>query len=280
MDVTAQAAIKPVIPVKTKPVTINGVTIDREAIGREVQHHPAGKPGEAWAAAARALAIRELLLQEALRLRLTPTPLTDADGRREMDEEALVRCLVEQEVKTPTPDIAACRRYYDQNLGRFRSSDLYEVAHILIGVTAGSSSARLEARQQCEALIARLLQQPEQFAELALLHSMCPSRTVGGNLGQIGPGQTVPEFESAVASLPIGKVHALPVESRYGFHVVRVERHEAGKQLPFDMVHERIASYLGEHVRRTAIRQYISLLAGRASITGVDLAASESPLVQ
>ena len=78
MDVTSRAALKPVISVKTKSVVVNGVEITREAIGQEVQNHPAGKPGEAWAAAARALAIRELLLQEARRLDLQ----AGADQRR------------------------------------------------------------------------------------------------------------------------------------------------------------------------------------------------------
>jgi peptidyl-prolyl cis-trans isomerase C len=45
-------------------------------------------------------------------------------------------------------------------------------------------------------------------------------------------------------------------------------------------VRERIAEWLSEKVRRTAIAQYLSLLAGRAAIEGVDIAASPSPLVQ
>jgi peptidyl-prolyl cis-trans isomerase C len=49
-------------------VRINGVTIPRDLIAREVQHHPSRTPVEAWKAAARALAVRELLLQEARRL--------------------------------------------------------------------------------------------------------------------------------------------------------------------------------------------------------------------
>ena len=55
-----------------KPVTVsvNGVSIAREAIVREMQHHPADKPIAAWQQAARALVIRELLLQEARRIEL------------------------------------------------------------------------------------------------------------------------------------------------------------------------------------------------------------------
>ncbi len=69
MDITAAAAIKPVVGVRPKAVTVNGVEIPLAAIARETQHHPAGNPSEAWTAAARALAIRELLLQEAAQAR-------------------------------------------------------------------------------------------------------------------------------------------------------------------------------------------------------------------
>ncbi len=280
MDVTSQAALKPVVSVKTKSVVINGVEITREAIGQEVQNHPAGKPGEAWAAAARALAIRELLLQQARRLALQPVPMVDDEGRRETDEEALVRAVVEQEVMTPAPDEIACRRYYDQNLRRFRSADLYEVSHILLAGAPRDEAARVAAREQAQALIAIIAGAPDKFEAMAKLHSACPSRELGGNLGQIGPGQTVPEFERALASIPVSDVRCAAVESRYGCHVVRVNRHEEGRQLPFELVASRIAEYLAEHVRRSAIRQYISMLAGHAQITGVDLAASTSPLMQ
>jgi len=280
MDVTAAAAIKPAIPTRNEPVTVNGVEISRAAIAQETQNHPAGKPSEAWMAAGRALAVRELLLQEARRLGLQPSPLTDDEGRRETDDEALVRAVIAREISTPAPDEDTCRRYYTRNLRRFRSADLFEVSHILLAAAPADQPARSQARQQAQALIEILDNAPAQFAAQAKLHSACPSREVGGNLGQIGPGQTTAEFERALPAMPIGAVHCSPVESRYGFHVVRVNRRQEGRQLPFELVHRRIADYLGEHVRRTAIRQYLSLLAGRAVITGIDLAGSATPLVQ
>lgn len=277
---TSACAIKPAITARPKTVTVNGVEIARDAIARETQNHPATKPIEAWLAAARALVVRELLLQEARRLAIAIEPISDEDGRRETDEEALVRAVVEHEVVTPQTDEETCRRYWGQNLRRFRSDDLYEVSHILVPSPTTAKAERLLALCQAEALIESLVRSPELFAGLARQHSACPSREVGGNLGQIGPGQTVPEFERALPAMPVGSVHQKPVESRYGFHVVFVSHRHEGRQLPFDLVHERIADYLAERVRRTAIRQYISLLAGRAVITGIELAASPTPLLQ
>ena len=280
MDLKPACAIKPVIAIKPKSVTVNGVEIPRAEIARETQNHPARKPTEAWLSAARALAIRELLLQEARALTMQPSPLTDDEGRRETDDEALVRAVIEREVDTPQPDEATCRRYYMQNLRRFRSAELSEVSHILIAADPRDAAAREAAKCRADALIGLLAEAPEQFASLARAQSDCPSREVDGNLGQIGPGQTVPEFEQALSAIPANAVHAQTIASRYGYHIVRVSRREEGRQLPFEMVQQKIASYLVEHVRRTAIRQYISVLAGRAVITGIDLAGTTTPLVQ
>src|SRR4051812_30658355 len=171
-----------------KAVSVNGVPIPHDEISREAQNHPAPTPIAAWTAAARALAVRELLLQEARRKGLEPQPLSDGEGRTETDEEASIRALVEREVSTPAPDEAICRRYYEQNLRRFRSADLYEAEHILIAAHPGDRTAYAAARAQAEVLTTALRDTPERFAELALAYSACPSKEVGGNLGQLSPG--------------------------------------------------------------------------------------------
>lgn len=272
--------VKPVIATKPKAVSVNGVVISRAAISRETQNHPASKPVEAWLAAARALVVRELLLQEARLLAITPVPAQDGEGRRETDEEAMMRALVAQEVRTPEADDATCRRYFDTNRSRFRSTDLYEVRHILLPVASVDPSARAAAVRRADAIIAELQRDPSAFGAIAAEVSACPSGKAGGSLGQIGPGQTIPEFEAALASMPEGEIAPTPVVSRYGVHVVWLDRHIQGRELLFEMVRDRIASWLDEKVRRTAIRQYIGILAGRAEISGIDLSANASPLVQ
>lgn len=263
---------------RPKPVSVNGVAIPRAEIARETQHHPASKPIEAWQAAARALVVRELLLQEARRLRIVAQPIADAEGRRETDEEALVRQLVEQEVSTPEPDEATCRRIYEQKRASFRSSDLYAVRHVLIAASPGDRQARVAARARADAIMVALKTVPTSFADLAAQHSDCPSKTNGGSLGQISRGQTVPEFEAALAEAPVGELIEQPVETRYGFHIVRLEQRIDGKQIPFEVAREGIADWLAERSRHIAIRQYITLLASRAEITGIELRANASAL--
>jgi peptidyl-prolyl cis-trans isomerase C len=95
----------------------------------------------------------------------------------------------------------------------------------------------------------------------------------GGSLGQIGKGQTVPEFERQLFNLPEGLASA-PIESRYGMHIVLIAHREEGQQLPFDMAHARIRDYLNEKVRRKAIAQYIEALINDARIEGFSFEVS------
>lgn len=281
-DVTSRAgcAVKPRNLPRPKEISVNGVVIDRNAISRETQNHPASKPIEAWLAAARALVVRELLLQEARRLGLEALPAEDDEGRRETDEEALIRTLVEREVATPTANEDECRRFYEQHPRKFRSADIYEVRHILCGADPKDHEGRSAARTRAEAAIRALSGAPGEFAALAAELSACPSASAGGNLGQISKGQTVPEFEAAVERMQPGEISANPIETRYGFHVVKLDRRIDGVVVPFELVRERIAGWMEEKVRRSALRQYVATLAGAAVISGIDLDASSSPLVQ
>ncbi|MFZ0623190.1 MAG: peptidylprolyl isomerase [Pseudolabrys sp.] len=261
-----------------KPITVsvNGISIARDVIQREMQHHPAAKPIAAWQHAARALVIRELLLQRAKHLDLAPEPICDEAGRRETEDEALMRAVVDREVTVPEPDDETCRRYYERNRARFHSSDIYEVSHILFAAVPENHEDYAQARADAAAVLATLQESPECFAALAKAYSRCPSAEQGGNLGQITEGQTTPEFERALVSLSAGELCTEPVATRYGFHIIRLERKHGGRVLPYEAVSERIADYLRESVRRRADAQYVARLVSAAKIEGIEIAGADA----
>jgi peptidyl-prolyl cis-trans isomerase C len=261
---------------KPVAVSVNGVAIARDAIVREMQHHAASKPIAAWQQAARALVIRELLLQEARRLAIAAQPLSDGDGCRETDEEAIIRGLIDREVGVPEPDDDTCRRYYDRNRARFHSPDIFEASHILFAALASDRAAHAKAREDAATVLAELREHPGRFAELARAHSHCPSAAQGGNLGQITAGQTTPEFEQALTALAPGHLCEAPVATRYGFHVIRLDRKHAGRTLPYEVVAGRIADYLRASVRRRADAQYVARLVSAARIEGIELAGADA----
>jgi len=253
------------------PVTVNGVEISVRAINIESANYEQGTIRERQHQAAVALVIHELLRQRAVALDLL------AEGA-ELDDAVIDR-LLDEEVDTPQPDEAACRRYFEQNRSRFRGEDRARLRHILLPAHPEDLEERERVKQTAETLINQLKTDPAAFGELARQHSACPSREQDGDLGWIGRGQTVPELEDTVLSLAVGLAER-PVESRYGWHVVEVLERHAGEPQPFEAVHQDIAEYLAESVQRRAMSQYLRILAGEADISGVELEAAESPLMQ
>ena len=138
---------------------------------------------------------------------------------------------------------------------------------------------RQQLKEKAYLLIEQLVKQPKKFSKLAKTYSACPSNNTGGSLGQISKGQTVVEFEKALQTLPEG-LSPHPIESRYGFHIIRIDRRVEGKLLPFELARDRIHQYMFEQVQRRAISQYISLLLAEAEIEGFDINTPSSPLVQ
>jgi len=273
----AGCVVKPAIAVAPRRIAVNGAVISRAEIAREAQNHPAATPAAAMEEAARALVVRQLLLMEGRSLGLAAVPAIDGEGRRETEDEALIRVVLETQAPSPEPADDECRRYYEWNRERFRSAPLYEVSHILIAATPADSEARLAALKAARSLCARLAERPDLFSEFARSNSACPSASNGGNLGQIGPGQTVVEFERALAAIAPGPVHPEPVETRYGLHVVRIERKIEGMQIPFELAQPRISARLADKARQTALRRYLAQIACRADIEGIALPGLDTP---
>jgi peptidyl-prolyl cis-trans isomerase C len=218
-------------------------------------------------------AARELLRQRALALGILDLASADGTAIDEAIEEVLAR-----EVAVPSPTEDECRRYYDAHPQEFQSGDLVHARHILFQVTPAVRIPEIRAR--AEQTLNELLRKPERFAATAAEFSNCPSGQHGGNLGQISRGDMVPEFERALFRLgPTGLLPEL-VKTRYGFHIVAIDQRIPGAKLPFDMVSDDIAERLRATVEEKAMRQYISILAGRAHIEGVEIDAAISPLVQ
>lgn len=251
------------------PVWVGDKAISEKAIAAEMQYHAAENVQDAWHEAARSLVIRELLLEQADEHGI------DAD----LPEEDRVARVIDAALDVPQPDEDACRRFFESNPERFRTPTLLAVSHILLAAAPDDVQARTEQEETGQSLLETLKAQPSQFAAMARDCSVCESRHQGGSLGQISRGQTVDEFERVVWRLPEG-LHDHLVESRYGWHIVRVDKRMDGRALSFEHVKPRTRQYLLEQVTRRALRQYIQVLAAERGVEGVDLELPDSPLMQ
>ncbi|MCW5760077.1 MAG: peptidylprolyl isomerase, partial [Phenylobacterium sp.] len=254
-----------------RTLVVDGVEIPETLLAQEAQNHPGASAADARAAAGHALAIRSLLLHRALGLGLEATPRFDAAGREETHEEALIRELLDAEVDVAVPSEEECRRVYDAAPERFRTPALSEASHILIEPRGEGHEAVHAARDAASRLIAILAGGGRTFADLARDHSDCPSGATGGSLGQLGPGDLVPEVERVLAGLSPGGVAAEPVRSRFGWHVLRLDRRIDGRRLPFELVEDRIRLHLESRAWTAAATRYVSDLAAEARRQGVAL---------
>jgi peptidyl-prolyl cis-trans isomerase C len=258
-------------------ITVNGVEITNDAVNFESAFHEEGTIKERHFEAARALVVRELLLQRARDLGI---PGADAaNGESDAAADEAIDALMEREVEIPEADEAACRQFYEANPGSFTTDPYVEVRHILLAAPPDDLEQREANRDTAEELIRELQAQPHLFDDFAQRYSQCPSKEQGGALGVIQRGTAVPEFEDAVFRLPQGLAER-PVISRYGHHIVSIDVREEGELLAYEAVAERIADYLRERSRRRAIAQYIKLLASDADIEGIELDQADSPLLQ
>jgi peptidyl-prolyl cis-trans isomerase C len=192
-------------------------------------------------------------LQEGLRRRAVALGLC-AEGAGAEDTASAIEALLEREIRVPAPSDEECRRWYEANPRAFTEGERVAARHILFAVTPRTPLEPL--RRKAEETLLDLRTRPELFAARARDLSNCSSGAAGGDLGELGRGDCVPEFESALFGEAGCGVLPTLVRTRYGFHVVMVERRVEGRRLAFDAVHGRIAMRLRDTALRNALTQY------------------------
>lgn len=262
-------------PTHSRPITVNGQLIEQQDIAQEAQNHPmpGGKPGWAWQAAAQALVWRSLFLQQARQRNIEADPMELEPGMWETEEEALIRQLFELVIPAADIDEAQLRAHYEQHAEQYRGPSLYEAAHILFVAPPDDSIARTEALKKAQIARQQLAQQPNRFAQLAKEYSDCPSAAQGGLMGQISSGDVVPEFEAILRQLEVGEISA-PTQTRYGYHLVRLDERALGQPLPYESVRAHLQQAQEKKHWVEAGRAFMETLLQNSEIEGIDMAAT------
>lgn len=143
------------------------------------------------------------------------------------------------------PDEDQLRSFYDENIEDYRES---QAQHILV---QDEGLARRISTTLQEALAGRV---DALFRRLAARHSQDESNAQrAGKLGFFKPGDFVPEFEQAADVLEVKEVSD-PVQSQFGFHVIRVTDRRAR---PFEEVRDEIEQQLAGTIRDDAWQEYL-----------------------
>ncbi len=169
--------------------------------------------------------------------------------------------------------------YYDQHRDEYRVPEQVKVRHILIKIPLSTPGAKEDekavsaARAKAEDVL-KQLKAGGDFAKLAEKYSEDPgSAKNGGELGWIGRGRTVPEFEKAAFSLPKGQISDL-VKSSYGFHIIQVEDKQDAHLKTFAEVKNEIQEKVKQEKSQRATEVAANNLLSTARTDGLDKAAA------
>ena len=135
--------------------------------------------------------------------------------------------------------------YYKAHAAEYEQPTRYHVAHVLVRVPpVGGSEAENKAKAKVEDVIKRA-RAGEDFAKLAKEVSEDTSNAQqGGDLGFVGPGELVPQFEQAAFALKKGELAPAPVRTPFGYHAIKVIDVKEGGRTPFKEVEARIKAKL------------------------------------
>ncbi|MGL5749935.1 MAG: peptidylprolyl isomerase [Paraclostridium sp.] len=122
--------------------------------------------------------------------------------------------------------------FYEANKANFVKPETASAKHILV-----------ETEEVATDLLNKINANEMSFEDAAKAHSTCPSNEAGGDLGTFPRGQMVPEFEEAVFTMNNGEVRG-PVQTQFGYHLIKVEDRVEGGQSELEEVKEEISKSL------------------------------------
>lgn len=149
-------------------------------------------------------------------------------------------------VKVSDEDV---KKYYEDNIDRFKQGPTVNADHILV-----------ESEEKALEILAKIKSGEVSFADAAKEHSTCPSGQRGGNLGDFGRGQMVPEFDTAVFELEVGEMTKVPVKTQFGYHLIKLNSKSDESVMPYDEIAPQLSEMVLNEKRREAYERKINQL--------------------
>lgn len=189
------------------------------------------------------------------------------DVKRMITEEIAIRKLTEQltaDVKVTDDDL---QKFYDQNTAYFVEPEKVRARHILIAVKPGTSpTEREKLRNKAKELLAKALRGAD-FAKLAFDNSEDPAtREDGGDSDFFTREEMVKPFADAAFSTEKGKVYRQVVETKFGFHIIKVEDKKAARTMTLVELKSVLHPLVLKSKIQDKIDQQIDVLRAQATI--------------
>ncbi len=212
----------------------HGITVTEEDVDEEFAKIKE-QVGQETAAQAEAAGQENVSAEEGFQLAMEQAGYTEEQLREDIRTNLPVQKVQERVAGDVEPSEEDVRKYYEENKGlQFTNPAERCVRHILFNKDQKEKAGEVEAQ----------LEDGADFAELAKEFSQDPaSAETGGDLGCIGRGETVPAFEEAAFDAEEGEIVG-PVETEFGFHLIRVDEVHEESVTPLEDVAPQIKDQL------------------------------------
>lgn len=226
-----------------------GITVAADEIDSQMQQFKEQFPGEAQ-----------------YQQQLSQFGYTEALLRSEIEKNMAIRQLIDQEIAANVSITdEELKAYYEENPDQFETPEQVKARHILIKTDEDADEAEKQAAMEKIQEIEKRLEGGEKFSEVAKEESECPSSKRGGDLGYFSKGQMVQPFEEAAFALAVGDVSDI-VETRFGYHLIKVEEKKPASQQTLDEVKDNLKEQLEQQKIKAKLPEYVENLKEKGEI--------------
>ena len=239
-----QPTAKVLATVGGKPITEEDVTRFIMAMGRNGQayNNPQGR-----AAVLEQLVAQRLFLLDAQR-NLYEREQAFKDQLAAVKEQLLMEYAIGKCVESVRVTEEEVRGYYDSHKEEMTEEETVNASHILV-----------DSEDKANEILAAINAGEISFEDAARQNSSCPSSQQGGNLGDFGRGQMVPEFDTACFEMAEGEVRG-PVKTQFGYHLIRLNKKNEAQALSYNDVRAQLYEQLTREKQQAAYQSKINQL--------------------
>lgn len=166
-----------------------------------------------------------------------------------MKENLLINYAGSKVLSAVTVSDKELEAYYEENKDKLGGGETVNASHILV-----------DSEEKALEILSDIKNGSITFEDAAAQHSSCPSGQRGGNLGDFGRGQMVPEFDSAVFSMEVGEITDTPVKTQFGYHLIKLNSKNEESVPSLDEVRPQLYEMLLRDKQRKAYESRINQL--------------------
>ena len=190
---------------------------------------------------------KALLVLDATRNLYERDPEFKAELAR-VKEDLLANYAVEKAVRDVRVSDADVEAYYNENKAQFVQGATVNASHILV-----------DSEEKANEILAKINAGEVSFEDAAKEFSTCPSGKEGGNLGDFGRGQMVPEFDEACFAMEVGTISA-PVKTQFGYHLILLNSKSEETDMAFDTIKAQLKEKLMQDKQQAAYQSKLNQL--------------------